>query len=102
MQEETTWKSRLNSSPADLIRFNHKITIGPKSLASICNPGASVEFNEETVWVLIGIGKDEVAHLVMTKNAYDTLSLEEPTIETYKSYAEKYIKKIKEAGKPKK
>jgi mannitol/fructose-specific phosphotransferase system IIA component len=74
------------------IRFGAKIFIGPKSLAFQ---------DEESVQMIIGIGKDHVAHLEMNAKAYKALlNGEEATVTTAKEYADKYIKKQKTKKEP--
>jgi len=66
------------------------IKVSPKANVSVFTPGYAIEFNEPSVEVTIGIGKDHTAHLVMTKNAWEALkSGEIVDIETVQKFKEK-------------
>lgn len=75
-----------------LARLGKEIKISPKSFATINKPGYKTEFFVETVSVTIGIGKDHVADLIMSKEAWEALnSGEEVSITTLKEFQKKYV-----------
>lgn len=51
-----------------------EIRISPKANISINKPGFSTKFFVDTVNVLIGIGKDHTADLIMTRDAWEALN----------------------------
>jgi hypothetical protein len=78
------------------VYFGRELKISPKSDAILNKPGFKSEYNEETVSVLIGIGKDHVAELIMTRSAWEAfVSGEKVDITTVKQFAAMYIKKKK-------
>lgn len=52
--------------------------VGSKATVEVSKEGGSIEFYVPSVTVLIGIGTDHVAHLVMTKEAFDALNEGQP------------------------
>lgn len=73
-------------------RLGKEIKISPKSSVSINAPGFKAEFFDETVSLVIGIGKDHSADLIMTKEAWDALNNgEEITIDSSKEFKKKYL-----------
>jgi len=54
-------------------RLGKEIRISPKANISLNLPGFKTHFFVETVNVLIGIGKDHTADLIMTKDAWEAL-----------------------------
>lgn len=55
------------------LRFGRELKITPKAHCSINKPGFKIEFFSPAVNVLIGIGNDHVAHLVMDLHAWEAL-----------------------------
>lgn len=49
------------------------IRIGKKALATVSAPGASYKFEVPSVGLTIGIGKDHMAFLLMTEEAWEEL-----------------------------
>lgn len=73
-------------------RLGTEIKISPKANITINSAGFKTEFFVETVNVLIGIGKDHTADLIMTKDAWEALnSGEKIDITTTKEFKEKYL-----------
>ena len=69
-----------------------EIKISPKACITINKPGFKTEFFVETVNVLIGIGKDHTADLIMNTAAWEALKAGESIhITTVKEFSEKYI-----------
>lgn len=69
-----------------------EIKITPKSHITINKPGFKTEFFVETVSVLIGIGKDNTADLIMSREAWEALKNgEEINITTLKEFKERFI-----------
>ncbi len=67
--------------------LGREIKISPKSAATVNDAGHELKFLVPTVSVLIGIGKDETADLVMTEDAWNALNNgEKLNIETVKSF----------------
>ncbi len=55
-------------------RFGKEIKISPKSNTTVNKVGFKTEFFVETVSVLIGIGKDHTADLIMSKDSWEALN----------------------------
>src|SRR5690606_2581004 len=74
-------------------RLGREIKISPKSKVSINSPGYKVEFFVETVDVLIGIGNDHTAHLVMEVEAWKALQHRANKIDitTLKKYEKEFL-----------
>lgn len=70
--------------------LGRQIKISPKARVIINKPGLKREFFTETIDVLIGIGKNSVAHLSMDMDAWHDLKQNEPiNIETLKQFKKK-------------
>lgn len=75
-------------------RFGKEIKISPKANAMFHPKGYKMEFFVDTVSVVIGIGNNHVADLVMSKAAWDDLQLgAKPSVETTEEFKKKYIYK---------
>ena len=73
-------------------RLGAEVKISPKSNICINKPGYKQEFFVESVSVLIGIGKDHTADLIMSKSAWEALNKgEEISITTTKEFKQKYL-----------
>jgi len=71
-----------------------EIKISPKSHVYFNKAGAEFKFVEESVEVLIGIGSDNTARLIMGKSDWESLKNgEEISIDTIKDFKKKFIKK---------
>lgn len=69
-----------------------EIKISPKANITVNSPGYKTEFFVETVGVLIGIGKDHTADLIMTKEAWMALKKgAKIDITTTKEFKEKFL-----------
>ena len=74
-------------------RLGRELKISPKAHVLVNGEGYKSEYFVETVSVVIGIGKNHSADLVMSKDAWDALcSGEKITIETLKEFKDKYIR----------
>lgn len=71
-------------------RLGKEIKISPKANITINKPGFKTEFFTESVNVVIGIGKDHTADLIMTKEAWEALQSQPISITTVKEF-KKYI-----------
>lgn len=72
--------------------FGRELKISPKSNVCINKEGHKAEFFVETVSVLIGIGNDYSADLIMTKDAWeDFVNGAEISIDTTKEFADRYV-----------
>lgn len=79
------------------VRLGKEIKISPKAHATIENSGSKYEFFTETVSVLIGIGNDHTATLIMDIDAWRALNAgEKVDITTTKEYEEQYVKPLRE------
>lgn len=79
-----------------IAKLGREIKISPKSCVTVNKPGYSVEFYTESVNVVIGIGKDNTADLIMSKEAWDALlNGEEISITTTDDFVKKYVNKSK-------
>lgn len=69
-----------------------EIKVSPKSHVAINKPGYKQEFFVESVSVLIGIGKDHTADIIMTREAWEALkSGEEINITTLKEFKKNFL-----------
>lgn len=74
--------------------FGRELKISPKSNACLNKEGLKMEFFEETVSVLVGIGKDHSADLIMTKSAWDAfVNGGDISIDTVNEFESRYIRK---------
>ena len=72
--------------------LGEEIKISPKSKVNINKPGYKVEYFTPTVEVLIGIGKDNTATLIMDEDAWKALKAGEPIdITTLKEFKKKFL-----------
>lgn len=72
--------------------LGREIVISPKANISVNSPGCKMEFFVETVSVLIGIGKDHTADLIMSKKAWEALkSGEKIDITTTQEFKRKFL-----------
>lgn len=77
--EDKTLKSRIcygKRGVTGTTKIGREIKISPKSMASVNDSGFALEFYEPTVSMVIGIGNDEIMHLVMSKDAFKSLKKE--------------------------
>lgn len=59
-------------------KFGKELKISPKSYVGINEAGFKIEFFVPTAEILIGIGKDEVATLIMAEDAWNAIKSGEP------------------------
>jgi len=77
-------------------RLGRELRISPKANICVNKPGYKTEFYVDTVSVMIGIGKDHVADLIMSKDAWVALNEgAEISIETTEDFKKKYVYKKK-------
>ena len=75
-------------------RLGKEIKISPKACITLNKPGFKTEFFVETVNVLIRIGNDHTADLIMSKDAWEALnSGEKINITTTEDFKKKYVYK---------
>ena len=73
-------------------KLGRRIEIGSTAHVTVNKPGMKVEFFTPTVDVLIGIGNDHVANLIMDKDAWEALkSGEEINIDSLKDFTKKFL-----------
>lgn len=72
-------------------KLGKQIKISPKTNVSVCEPGYKIEFHDPMVEILIGIGYDEVAYLIMTESAYEAIKMGEAIFTTT---TKEFIKQI--------
>lgn len=74
------------------VRFGKELRISPKSNATLNAPGFKAEYFVETVSVLIGIGNDHAAELIMSKEAWLALtSGAEASVTTTEQFKKQYL-----------
>lgn len=96
MSETEKIKSEKLKIPTGHMALGMPIKISPKSRVSINKAGLKVEYFVETISVLIGIGKDHTAELIMDKDAWEALNNgEQLHITTMKEWHAQYSKPIK-------
>lgn len=72
--------------------LGREIKISPKSNVSICRPGLKHEYFVPTISILIGIGKNHTAELIMDVEAWEALKAgKEIDITTTKEFKEKFL-----------
>ena len=77
-------------------RLGREIKISPKANTTVNKAGFKTEFFVETVNILIGIGKDHTADLIMSKDAWEALNKgEKISITTTEDFKKKYVYKKK-------
>lgn len=75
-------------------KLGRELKISPKSNVTINKPGYRIEFFETTVEVIIGIGKDHSAALIMCLDDFEAFRAgAELSIDTNKEFQKKFIKK---------
>lgn len=75
-------------------RLGKEIKISPKANITVNKAGFKTEFFVETVNVLIGIGNDHTADLIMSKDAWEALNKgEKINITTTEDFKKKYVYK---------
>jgi hypothetical protein len=88
------------------VRFGREMKISPKANATVNEPGFSTKFFVPTVSVLIGIGNDHSADLIMTVEAWRAFKSGQPieitTTEQWKKIAGFIDNKLKSPAKKKK
>ena len=93
----TTGKKPKMNYTQEIIKFSalgKEIKISPKSHITINKAGYKAEYFVDTVSVGIGIGNDNTAELIMTKDAYEALlNGEQINITTLKEFNDKYVKR---------
>lgn len=91
--EEGKTPNRIYSYAIDHISsLGKEIKVSPKASVTINKPGFKTEFFVETVSVVIGIGKDHTADLIMSKDAWEALKNgEEINITTTKEFVKNFI-----------
>lgn len=85
-------RSITQSSPENHGSLGKRIEIGSKSHITKNKAGMKVEFFTPTVQVLIGIGKDHVAYLLMDEDAWAALKKNQKiSIDTIKDFTKKFL-----------
>jgi hypothetical protein len=80
---------KIPEGPINYSLLAKEVKISPKSKVSIFKPGYGISFEVPCVEVLIGIGKDHTAHLVMDMEAWAEFKKGTPiTIDTLKNFRE--------------
>lgn len=91
---EESSKSKTTSEIKEFSSLGKEIKISPKAKINVNREGYKTEYFVETIEVLIGIGKDHTATLIMSIEAYEALNSGEPIhITTNKEFQNKYFKK---------
>lgn len=73
-------------------KLGKRIEIGANSKVTMNKPGMKVEFFTPTIDILIGIGKDHVANLIMDTDAWVALKKGAAlNIDTLKSFKKKFL-----------
>ena len=71
-------------------KLGQEIRISPKARVAINHPGFKIQYDVETVSLLIGIGNNQTAHLVMSLAAWEALKAGElQSIETLQEFKAK-------------
>ena len=92
-KKDQTIRSITTSYPENYGVLGKRIEFGARSCVSKNRAGMKVEFFTPTVQVLVGIGKDNVAYLIMDEDAWEALKAgEEINIDTLQDFQNKFIK----------
>lgn len=79
------------------VRFGRELKITPKANATVSKPGFRIEFFVPTVSVLVGIGNDHVANLVMDLEAWKAfVEGEKLHITTTEEFNKQFINELKD------
>ena len=69
-----------------------EVKLSPKSCIAVNAPGFKVEYFTPTVSVMIGIGNDHTAELIMTMDAWEALKAGKPLqVDTAKEFKKKFL-----------
>lgn len=72
--------------------LGRELKVSPKSHIAINKPGYTQEFFVESVTLLVGIGKDHTADIIMTKEAWEAFKAgEEISITTAQEFKKNYL-----------
>lgn len=92
LKEPGPVRSIMTAYPENYGSLGRRIEIGSKAKVNKNKPGMKMEFFTPTVEVLIGIGKDHIAHLVMDEDAWlALLAGHDINIDTLKDFKEKFL-----------
>lgn len=84
---------RINSAEKKHSSLGREIKISPKSHVAICDEGLEIKYESESVHLVIGIGKDHSANLIMSVEAWEELKKgEQLHIETLKDFKSIFVK----------
>lgn len=91
-------------------KLGTKIVVSPKSHISVNSPGYSLKYYIPTVEVVIGVGSEYTAHLIMDIDAWEALNKgAKVDITTSEGFKKQYVypiknvvSKIKKSGRKKK
>lgn len=81
------WKSKATRYS----KLGKEIKISPKAKVDINESGLTMEYEVPSVTVLIGIGKDHTADLIMSEDAWNALQTEPISIDTLKEFKSKWL-----------
>lgn len=82
----------MNSIPENHGQLGKRIALGSKTHITKNKPGMKMEFFTPTMQVLIGIGKDHVAYLIMDEDAWKALNKgQKLDVETLTTFKEKFL-----------
>jgi hypothetical protein len=85
-------KSTITAHPDNHGTLGRRIEIGSKSHITKNKAGMKAEFFTPTIELLIGIGNDHVAHLIMDEDAWVAFKKGQKThINTLKDFTEKFL-----------
>ena len=89
-----------NSSPKKVIsqkilkfkKLGKEIKISPKTYINVNKENYSIEYGTESISINVGIGKDHVAHLTMSLEAWEALNEgQELKTTTLKEFKKEYL-----------
>lgn len=92
MENNENVRSIQQSEPITFGRLGRRVEIKVNAKVSFNKPGYSVKYFTETAEVLVEIGKDHVARLVMDKDAWEALKAgEEIEVTTLKQFKKNFL-----------
>ncbi len=88
-------KQHLKSFPKEILKFKKlgkEIKISPKTYVSVNKEKSSITYGTESISINIGIGKNHVAHLTMSLEAWEALNEgQEIKTTTLKEFKKEYL-----------
>lgn len=90
--KEKTIRSVMSAQPENYGSLGKRIEIGSKACVSKNKAGFKIEYFTPTIQVLIGIGKDHTAYLIMDEDAWKALKKDNKiSIDTLNTFKKNFL-----------